>query len=108
MTGWTRAIALEELADGRPTRVDLDGLAVLMLRIDDRILAIANRCSHQGAPLDRGAVHLAGSEATVTCPAHGSVFRLSDGRVVRPPAREPLATFDVRVSSGIVELRARS
>ena len=104
--GWTPVTSLDELDDGRPTRVDLDGLAILLLRTGDRVFAIGNRCSHQGAPLDRGAVRIAGSEATITCPAHGSMFRFADGKVLRPPAREPVPTFDVRVREGAVELRS--
>jgi nitrite reductase/ring-hydroxylating ferredoxin subunit len=106
--GWTAVASLEELREGSPTRLDLDGIGVLLLRVGDDVHVVGNRCTHQGAPLDRGAVRIAGSEATITCPAHGSVFRFADGRVVRPPAREPLPTFDVRISAGTIELRARA
>ena len=77
---------------------------MLLYRTEERIYAIANRCSHQGAPLDRGVVK-AGSDPSVTCPAHGSVFRLADGRVMRPPAGTPLPTFEAQVTDGMVELR---
>lgn len=105
---WTSVMALEELAEGKPARVSLDGVPVLVLRTGDGVLAVGARCTHQGAPLERGAVRLAGSEATITCPAHGSTFRLSDGRVLRPPARDPIPTFDARISSDMVEIRPRS
>lgn len=105
---WTPVVPLDELEDGSSSRVDLDGLAVLVVRSGEDVFAIANRCTHQGAPLDRGPVRIAGSEATVTCPAHGSVFRLSDGRVVRPPARDPVRAFDARIADGMVELRPRA
>jgi nitrite reductase/ring-hydroxylating ferredoxin subunit len=47
--GWTSVIAAGELHDGDPRRVDAFGIAVLLLRTDDRILAVADRCTHQGA-----------------------------------------------------------
>jgi nitrite reductase/ring-hydroxylating ferredoxin subunit len=105
---WTPVLALEALPEGSSARVDLDGLAVLVVRSGEDVFAIANRCTHQGAPLDRGPVRVAGSEATVTCPAHGSVFRLSDGKVIRPPAREPVRAFEARISDGAIELRPRT
>lgn len=106
--GWTPVMTLEELPEGRPTRANLEGAPVLLYRAGDRFFALGARCTHQGAPLDAGVVRLSGSEATVTCPAHGSVFRLEDGRVVRPPATQPVPAFDVRVNEGALELRARA
>ena len=103
--GGCAVLALEELVDGRPTRTDLDGTQILLYRADDRIFAIGNRCTHQGAPLDRGNVRVQGSEATVTCPAHGSMFRLTNGAVVRAPAPGPVPAFETRVRDGMVELR---
>jgi nitrite reductase/ring-hydroxylating ferredoxin subunit len=105
---WVAVLELEDLRDARPKRVDLEGIAVLLYRTGERIYAVGNRCTHQGAPLDRGAVRIAGSEATVTCPAHGSVFRLTDGAVVRAPANDPLPAFDVRLTDGAIELKPRS
>lgn len=105
---WSPVMALDDLPDARPTRAALDGLTVLVYRSGDRLFAIGNRCTHQGAPLDKGRVRVGGSEATVTCPAHGSVFRLTDGMVVRAPAHDPVPAFDARVTDGMVELRART
>lgn len=104
MAEWTAVLPLEDLAIATSTVVALDEVKVLLYRTQERIYAIGNRCSHQGAPLDRGVVK-AGSDPSVTCPAHGSVFRLADGRVMRPPAGTPLPTFEVQVTDGMVELR---
>lgn len=105
---WTPVLALEELPDRRATHADVDGTQVLLYRADERIFAIGNRCTHQGAPLDRGAVKVLDAQATVTCPAHGSVFRLTDGAVVRAPAPRPVPAFETRVTDGTIELRPRA
>lgn len=55
--------------------------------------ALDNRCTHMGGPLGEGAVE--GNQ--VTCPWHGSVFNITTGEVVEPPARRPVATFRVHV-----------
>ncbi len=104
---WVAVMPLGDLREARVTRVELDGVAVLLYRMGERLFAIGNRCTHQGAPLNRGSVRVAGSEATVTCPAHGSVFRLTDGAVVRAPARDPVPAYDVRVTEEAVELKPR-
>ncbi len=103
--GWIQVVTLADLPPERATRVDLDGTPVLLYRTDDRIFAIGNRCTHQGAPLDRGVVRVGSSEATVTCPAHGSMFRLTDGAVVRAPASSSVAAFEVRIDGDVVSLR---
>ncbi len=103
--GWTTVLALSDLPEATLTRVDLDGQPILLYRTGERLFAVAGRCTHAGSPLDRGPVQVAGSEATITCPAHGSRFRLEDGRVIRPPARDPLPVFAVRTVEDTVQLR---
>jgi nitrite reductase/ring-hydroxylating ferredoxin subunit len=93
---------------GQPIRVLVDGEPVLLLDAGERWFAIANQCTHQGAGLDRGVVKIAGSVRTVTCPAHGSVFRLDDGKVMRPPATKPVPVYDVKVEEGRVLVRPRA
>ena len=82
-------------------------MTILMLRSADTLFAVANRCTHQGAPLDRGVAKPLDSVPTVTCPAHGSVFSLADGHVRRGPAVTPIQAFEARVHEGSVELRPR-
>ncbi len=104
---WENAIGLGELIADRATRVHVSGLDVLMLKHGETIFAVANRCTHQGAPLDKGLVKASESVPTVTCPAHGSVFSLIDGRVRRGPASQPVQAFEARVIEGTVEIRPR-
>ena len=103
--GWRFASSFEDLPEGRAKRVMLDDVAVLLYRAGDRIFAIGARCTHQGAPLDRGPVKVSGSLATVTCPAHGSMFALADGTVMRGPATQPVPAFRTRVVAGAVEVQ---
>ena len=102
---WTPAVGLAELPEGKPIRVTADGSEILLYRTGERILAVSNRCTHQGAPLHRGVVRESGSLLTVTCPLHGSTFQLTDGRVMRGPATERLPVFESRVLDGTVEVR---
>jgi nitrite reductase/ring-hydroxylating ferredoxin subunit len=105
---WADACSLDELSDPKKLRVTVDGDVVLLVQAEDRVFAIGNQCSHQGARLDRGVVKIGGSVRTVTCPAHGSVFRLDDGKVMRPPATKPVPAYDVKVEDGRVFVRLRA
>jgi nitrite reductase/ring-hydroxylating ferredoxin subunit len=102
---WADVAGVEDLSDRKPHRAVLEGEVVLLLSVDDHIFAIGNQCTHQGAGLDRGVVKIAGSVRTVTCPAHGSVFRLDDGKVMRPPATRPVPVYDVKVEDGRILIR---
>lgn len=108
MDDWERVAALEDLREGKGTRVTADDQTLLLLRSGESLFAVGNRCTHQGAPLDRGRVKVGGSLATVTCPAHGSVFDLNDGRVLRGPATKPVESYETRVVAGSVEIRPRA
>ena len=103
--GWTRATAAQELSDGRPIHVQVGSDEVMLVRAGDRVFAVSNRCTHQGAPLDRGVVRVSGSRPSVACPAHGSMFSLNDGRVMRGPAMRPVASYEVRIRDDQVEVR---
>src|SRR6266567_417420 len=66
------------LAEGKLTRVDAAGIAAVLLKQGNSIYAIGATCTHMGDPLDKGTY----KDGTVTCPWHGSCFRMSDGAVV--------------------------
>jgi nitrite reductase/ring-hydroxylating ferredoxin subunit/uncharacterized membrane protein len=101
---WTDVAALDELIDGSPRRVEADGTPVLLLRQGDRIQAIGATCPHLGGPLDEGSI----DGDTVTCPWHGSVFKLNDGALVHGPSMYPVAAYEVRVEYGRVAIRANA
>lgn len=105
--GWLPAGSLDDLSEVNAARVSVGDATVLLVRSGDRVFAIGNRCTHQGAPLDRGPLKLSGSLATVTCPAHGSVFGLADGKVMRGPAMKPVDAYETRVVEDRLEIRPR-
>jgi nitrite reductase/ring-hydroxylating ferredoxin subunit/uncharacterized membrane protein len=106
-TAWTAVIEEEQLKEGRPVPVTVDGSRVLLYRTaDGRIQGLADRCSHRGCSLSDGSVDEAAG--TVTCPCHGSTFLLEDGTIVRGPATAPQPAFETRVRDGKVEVRAAS
>ena len=92
-----------ELATGAPRRVEARGVAIVLVRRDQRIHALAESCAHLGGPLSEGRVE----GQAIRCPWHGSLFALEDGRVLEGPSTFPQPCFEVRVRAGQVELRPR-
>jgi nitrite reductase/ring-hydroxylating ferredoxin subunit len=103
--GWVAVLPVDDLPEGKAIRVDWGGIDLLLYRTGDRIFALANRCTHQGGPLHKGVVKTSGSTPTVTCPVHGSIFRLDDGKVIRGPAMTPQAVYEARMNAQSVEVR---
>jgi nitrite reductase/ring-hydroxylating ferredoxin subunit/uncharacterized membrane protein len=104
LADWTSVMEATELAEGKPRRVMVSGTNVLLYRTGEEIRALANRCSHRGGPLHKGAI----DQQRVTCPWHLSAFRLVDGAILRGPATAPQPTYDVRVHEGNIEIRTRA
>jgi nitrite reductase/ring-hydroxylating ferredoxin subunit len=82
-----------ELAPGQMKMVERGEDQVLLVNLDGSIHACDNICTHAGAPLNEG--DLEGE--LVECPLHGSVFNVTNGEVVGPPAEEWLRVFQIRV-----------
>lgn len=100
-TDWSPAAEASVLPDGRPTRVVVDETPVLLLRGEERVYAIHDRCSHRGCSLSDGEV----DGAAIVCACHGSRFSLSDGSIERGPATAPQPAFEARERDGRIEVR---
>ncbi|HEU0000699.1 MAG TPA: Rieske 2Fe-2S domain-containing protein [Ktedonobacteraceae bacterium] len=94
-------MAAQDLVEGKLTRVDAAGIPAVLLKQGNAIYAIGATCTHLAGPLDEGTCQ----DGVVTCPWHGSRFRMTDGAVMNGPATYAAPTFAVRVRKGQVELR---
>jgi nitrite reductase/ring-hydroxylating ferredoxin subunit/uncharacterized membrane protein len=90
-----------DFPEGALRRVQAGSAPVLVVRRSGTLYAISAVCSHAGGPLDEG--ELDGD--CITCPWHGSRFRITDGDVVGGPATFPQPPFVVREHDGRVEAR---
>jgi nitrite reductase/ring-hydroxylating ferredoxin subunit/uncharacterized membrane protein len=97
---WTYVADEAEIQVGKLHAADFAGIPVLLTRTADGIAALADRCTHRGAPLHEGEL----VDGCVVCPWHSSVFAL-DGSVVEGPATRPQPAYEVRVSEGKVFAR---
>jgi 3-phenylpropionate/trans-cinnamate dioxygenase ferredoxin subunit len=94
--------ALDDLAEGTPLRVEIDGRVVCVVRIGDDVYAIGDRCSHQDISLSEGEVDRDGK--LIECWKHGSAFSLVTGEPESLPATKPVPVYEARVVDGQVEV----
>lgn len=99
--GWHELCRLDDLPDGAPRQLMLGVVPLMTLRRGSRVWVLSDRCSHLSGPLHQGSI----DGECVTCPWHGSRFRLDDGAVVHGPATTPQPVLEVQVEQGEVWVR---
>jgi len=102
---WTDACAADNLKPGEPRSAVVGDTPVMLIRHDDGLHALHDRCSHRGCSLtDMG--ELEGE--IVTCGCHGSQFDVRDGTVQRGPAATAQPVYEARESDGRIQVRLAS
>ncbi len=102
MPQWYPVASLGEIEPGTVKRVELDEYEIGVYNLGGEYYAIDDVCTHQYALLSEGEVY--SDEGTVECPLHGSEFDIRSGRPCGLPAVTPVATYEVRVADGQIEV----
>ncbi len=97
MTGFVKAIMKDELEEGRPKVVRLNGRNIALFRVKDAYYAVANNCLHRGGPLGEGEL----DNYQVTCPWHGWKYDVRDGSFTVIPTLK-VKTYPVKVEDGML------
>ena len=96
---WARATTIDELEEGFPEGVELEGRRLALFRIGNTVYATDDQCPHEQACLSDG--YLEGE--VVECPLHPIALPHPDGR--SPSAllpRRDLTTYPVKIEDGTV------
>ena len=93
---------MADLPEGAKKAKKINGEMVLVCHTKGELYAISNVCSHQDKFLHMGRVR----NCRVTCPLHGAQFDLKTGEALNLPATKPIATYEVRVVDGWIEVLA--
>jgi 3-phenylpropionate/trans-cinnamate dioxygenase ferredoxin subunit len=91
---------LDELPRGTARRVDVDGHRIALVRCDDDVYAIGDRCTHADVSLSEGEVMC--DEREIECWKHGSTFSLETGDPQSLPATKPVPVYTARVEGNNV------
>lgn len=92
--------ALSEISSGSVKRVVIGNVEIALVRIDDKVYAIGDRCSHANVSLSEGEVHSDTKE--LECIKHGSAFSLETGIPSSLPATQPVPVYIADVVDGSV------
>jgi nitrite reductase/ring-hydroxylating ferredoxin subunit len=74
---------------------------IAVARIEGELYAFDDLCSHDACPLSAGLL----TGTTLMCQCDASQFDVTTGAVLRGPATEALATYEVRDSDGQIEIK---
>ena len=90
-----------DLGEGDSLRLDINDTIVAVTRVDGKIYAFQEFCTHRFGPLSEGTF----DGTQVKCPWHGSCFDMQTGKVTDGPAKEEIRVFPVEVRDGQVRIR---
>jgi nitrite reductase/ring-hydroxylating ferredoxin subunit len=100
---WTDVMSDADVPEGSMRPAQVDGRTILLSRQGGRVSALEDACPHAGGPLHEGTLEA----GVVTCPWHGSRFRLADGACLRGPSTFAQLRLEARVRAGRIEVRGR-
>lgn len=89
-----------DIPAGELAAFDVEGTQVAITNVDGVFYAFDDTCTHRACSLAQG--YLEGT--TVRCPCHGSVFDVTTGVVLAPPAVEPVRSYRARVEGDALQV----
>jgi 3-phenylpropionate/trans-cinnamate dioxygenase ferredoxin component len=90
-----RLCAVADVAPGTALKVEIESVAIAVVRIGDDFYAIGDTCSHADVSLALGDVLV--EECEIECIKHGSAFSLTTGEPSTLPATEPVPVYELQV-----------
>lgn len=100
--GWVRMGPAAEVPVDDLSTATLNGVAVLMVNVGQRLSAYRNECAHEGLPLTDAVLDVAGG--TLTCPWHGFCFDATSGECLSAPGAQ-LEQLPLRIDDGDIWVR---
>ena len=91
-----------EVGEGEKNVYTVDDRPIVVTRIGGALYAFSDICTHQGCNLHPSEIE----DNEIQCECHGSVFDVTTGEVVSPPARNPLPVYPVRDEGGDLQIQA--
>ena len=99
--GYVDALDAAALPENTPTRVEVNGHVMTLVRTTGGVFAVQEFCTHRCGPLSEGTVE----GGNIRCPWHRSCFELRSGKVAEGPAKVELNTYEVGEVDGTIRVR---
>jgi len=91
----------EELPEEGLKTFDIEGGRVLLVRHKGKVSALGTKCSHYGAPLEKGTL----CNGRVRCPWHGACFNVETGDIEDFPGLDSIPSYEVHINDGEVRIK---
>jgi nitrite reductase/ring-hydroxylating ferredoxin subunit len=100
MKDFVKVANLDEIKEGKMKIFYVEGEEIVLAKVDGKIYAFTNFCSHENGPLGEGSLN----GKIVTCPWHLAQFDITTGKVVNVPFDtekygkvKDIETFEVKI-----------
>ena len=80
---------MDLIPPGSVISFQMNGKEVMVINNAGQLFCLQARCTHAGAPLAEGTIE----GDILTCPWHGSKFRITNGEVIKGPATKTLQVY---------------
>lgn len=101
MSHWIKVCSPNDLKNNDKLCTTVDGVSVVVCKVDDQLTAFQNHCPHAHLPLGDG--DLTGK--TLVCPYHGYTYNVMTGKNVDAEDDVPLAMMPVRTQDDVIEIQ---
>ncbi len=98
-----RAARSGQVGEGTVRRLIVAGTDLAVARVNGKVYALHNLCTHQACPLSSGKIKNGG----LHCLCHGSVFDPATGEPTNPPATRPVKTYPVREADDVIYIAVK-
>ncbi len=93
MSDFEKVAKISDVPEGEVGSFFASGEPIAICRVAGNFYAFKDECTHQALPLSGGDLN----GDSITCCYHGAEFNVKTGKVLCPPASEPLETYEVKV-----------
>ncbi|WP_340820394.1 Rieske (2Fe-2S) protein [Methanolobus sp. WCC4] len=99
MTSWNIAADDNEVKEGKMKPVEIGDKRLLLIRIDDEVFALENRCPHMNCPLQGGLIQ----DHSIKCPCHSWTFDIRTGAYIASD-RIRVNVYETQVKDGKISV----
>lgn len=89
-----------DVKEGEIYAIEIDETPIALTRLNDKIYAFGDICTHDDGPLAEGTIE----DGCVVCPRHGARFDLETGKPSFPAVTK-IPIYDVRIEGDDVKIQ---
>ena len=91
---------IQDIPPGTMKGFKVEGKEVLVVNYQGTFYAIGKKCTHMGGDLSKGRFE----GKVVTCPRHGAQFDVTNGNVIKGPAKKSSPVYEVKVEGESIKV----